>query len=379
MGNDTNNNISTIGEPPKLKKEIQELENTGERFLPGSTHSAEVSYDHFTRYYLAERYVGGKDTIDLGCGAGYGTNQLAKVTSSILGVDLSEGAVAHAAGHYQAAGLSYRAGDVTKLSCGDGSFDAAVSFEVIEHLERPEDLVLEVKRLLKEDGVFVVSTPDKQVYSNERNRVNPHHLKEMYPLEFKELLERNFRHVQVYWQGALAGSAITPDPNELPEDGQAILESAQFSLPDPAFGRKFPTTLYMVAVCTDGEAPEPLQKPLVILDRDRQIYEEYDERPLLLGQMRMHYNYMLNKQRQEADKQLRLANNRLQEADQRWRKKGEEWQETNKQLQKANSELRQLRRLRGEMRDMQSTRGWRVARRINLALAGARRMLGKGK
>lgn len=250
--------------------------HTVERFLSGiEVGAAETTYDHVARYRFAERYIKGKKTIDLGSGAGHGTYSLSKLAENILGVDTSEEAMAYAARCYDAANLRYEAGDVTNLPYQDKSFDAAVSFEIIEHLERPEALVEEALRLLKEDGVFVISIPDKQTYSNDRNYVNPDHLKEMYPLEFREILERHFRHVQIYRQGALAGSIITPDPEELPEDGHLTLESTRFSLPNPRFGQEVPITLYMVAVCTNGRDPEPLRAPHLILDRDRQIYEEF--------------------------------------------------------------------------------------------------------
>lgn len=339
-----------------------EIEHTGERFLPGTMGSAEIAYDHIARYRLAERYATGKKTLDLGCGAGYGTHSLARVARSVLGVDLSEEAMAYAAWSYEAPNLRYEVGDVTALSYPDGDFDTAVSFEVIEHLERPEDLVKEVRRLLKQDGVFVVSTPDKRTYSVERNQVNPHHLKEMYPLEFRELLERHFRHVRMYWQGALAGSIVAPDRNELSEEGHVILESAQFSLPDPAFGQGAPTALYMIAICTNGLAPEALERPYMILDRDRQIYEEHAHWHSLLGRLVMYHNYSLNRERQEANKQRA--------------------RETNQRLRKANEELRKARekfgRLRHEMDSMQGTRGWRIAQKLNGFVALVRRVLGRG-
>ena len=153
----------------------------------------------------------------------------------------------------------------------------------------------EALRLLKDDGVFVVSTPDKQAYSLDRNYVDPDHLKEMYPLEFREILERHFQHVQIYRQGALAGNIITPDLKELPEDGQPVLESARFSLPDPWFGQEEPTTLYMVAVCTNGWEPEPLREPHLILDRDRQIYEEYTDLHATLEPLLIMYHSHLQK------------------------------------------------------------------------------------
>jgi SAM-dependent methyltransferase len=324
-----------------LPGEAPKLENTGERFLPGAMFSAEVAYDHLTRYRLAERYVRGRKTVDLGCGAGYGTYSLTKVTRSILGVDLSEEAVAHDAQRYRAPNLRYEVGDVTNLPYEAGSFEAAVSFEVIEHLQRPEELVLEAKRLLKEDGIFVVSTPDKLTYSVNRNSVNPHHQREMYPLEFQEILERHFKHVRIYRQGALAGSIISPEWENLPAHGPVTMESAQFSLSDPAFGQALPITLYLVAICANGDEPEPLQHPLMILDRDRQIYEEYADHHFLLSQVRTYHNY----------KAQALRN------------------QMNQRLQQANQRSRQLQR---ELNTMRSSRSWRIARKVSTAVTKIR-------
>jgi 2-polyprenyl-3-methyl-5-hydroxy-6-metoxy-1,4-benzoquinol methylase len=327
---------------PSLGEESQtlaspELKHTGERYLPGiSMGTAEITYDHIARYRFAEGYVKGKKTVDLGSGAGYGTHSLSKFAEDVLGVDLSEEAVKYAAWHYGAPNLCYEAGDVTNLSYPDESFEAAVSFEVIEHLEHPEALVEEALRLLKEDGVFVVSTPDKQSYSNDRNHVNRHHLKEMYPLEFREVLERHFRHVQIYRQGALAGNIITPDPKDLPENGRLTLESTHFSLPDPSFGRKVPTTFYMLAVCTNAQDPEPLRAPHLILDCDRQIYAEQADWQAMLGQLRMYHSYKIH------------------------------------QLQE------RIHKLRRNIESMQGTRGWRIARRIDGFEAGVRRILRRG-
>ncbi len=325
-----------MAEEEPVESAVPELAHTGERFLPGKG-SAEVAYDHLTRYRLAERYVQGKDAIDLGCGAGYGTYSLARFARRIVGVDLSEEAVAYAAWCYEAPGLGYEVGDVARLPHADGSFEAAVSFEVIEHLERPEALVEEARRLLKEDGVFVVSTPDKQTYSNDRNSLNPHHLKEMYALEFREMLERHFSRVQIYRQGALSGSIIIPDRAELPDGGEVVLESTRFSLPEPEFNREAPTTLFIIAVCTNGPAPAPLQKPHLIVDCDRQIYEEHGDWRAALGALLEYRSYELRRAR--AREERRVANM------QRW------------------------------IENTQSSRAWRLAQRLSKVKARADRLV----
>ncbi|MGI9048081.1 MAG: class I SAM-dependent methyltransferase [Rubrobacteraceae bacterium] len=329
--------------------ETQELENTGERFLPGADNSAEMAYDHIARYRLVERYVRDKEMVDMGCGAGYGSHSLSRLAKSVRGVDLSEEAVAHAKHRYRAPNLSYQIGDVTKLPFEDSSFETAISFEVIEHLEEPEDLVREARRVVKEDGLFIVSTPDKQTYSNDRNSVNPYHLREMYPPEFREVLERHFEHVRIYRQGTLAGSIIAPE-EELPSDGRVSLESAQFSLEDPDFSLEVPATLYLIAVCSNGEPPEVLDRPHLILDRDRQIYEECWEWGTTARQIKMYHNY-------------------------KHRELSARIQESNRKLRQANAKLRQCRH---DLDLIRNSRSYTLALKIRDVVNRARGVLGRG-
>lgn len=368
MESSARTNVPGIGESSASAEGSVDLENTGERFLPGVGNAAEMSYDHIARYRLVERYVAGKDMIDMGCGAGYGSNSLSRLAKSVCGVDLSGEAIDHAKNRYHAPNLTYQVGDVTKLSFEEDSFEAAVSFEVIEHLPRPEDLAVEAKRVLKEDGIFIVSTPDKQTYSNDRNSVNPFHVKEMYEPEFREILERHFEHVTLYRQGAFAGSLILPG-EEFPADGRVTLESAHFSLEDPEFSLAPPATLYIVAVCTNGTAPEPLERPYMILDRDRQIFEEGFDWGITARQIKQYHNYkhrVLAARIHDGNRRLRDADDKARQQDKKIRRlddQARQWQ-------------RQLRRCRNEMAAMQGSRSWRVANRLNAVATRVRNSRG---
>ena len=63
----------------------------------------------------------------------------------------------------------------------DASFDMVVCFELIEHITKQEQLVETAARLLKEDGVFLVSTPDREIYSEAHDYHNPFHVRELGP------------------------------------------------------------------------------------------------------------------------------------------------------------------------------------------------------
>ena len=238
--------------------------------------SSEAAYDRLTCYGFARRYVGGKVVADIGRGeVGYGMHLLAETAESVVGlIDLPETADL-ASAVYSAPNVSYRRVHLTKLPYSEGYFDVVVAFGVVENLEYPEDLVREVRRVLKQDGVLVISARDKQTDANERNRRGIDGRRQMYVPEFRELLERHFEHVRIYRQGAVAGGFVFPTSEEVTS---APVESARFSLTDPTLGAEPPTTRSVIAVCGDAKALGQEEQPYLLLDRDRRVFDECEER-----------------------------------------------------------------------------------------------------
>ena len=69
-------------------------------------------------------------------------------------------------------------------------------FEAIEHIEDHDQLLKEVKRFLKADGIFIVSTPNKLTYHDEAPDENYFHMKELYFDEFQKLMKAYFQECQ---------------------------------------------------------------------------------------------------------------------------------------------------------------------------------------
>jgi len=183
------------------------LEFTGERFTPECVR--EIWYEHFHRYALAARWCANKRTLDAACGEGYGSNLLARSAASVTGVDVSDQAISHARQRYEPVdGLEFQQADCTNLPFDNNEFERVVSFETLEHLAEQDQLLAEFRRVLKPDGLLILSSPDKASYTDAKNTVNEYHVKELYRDELETLIGRHFPAVHLLGQKLMFHSAI---------------------------------------------------------------------------------------------------------------------------------------------------------------------------
>lgn len=180
----------------------------GEHFVPedGVTvmdyfaAGKKTAVHHLIRYEWAEAVLATSRItrlLDVACGAGYGSHQLAQALPStqVIGGDYDEDAIAFAREHYQAPNLSFTTADVTRWtdSLGDGPFDCVVSFDTIEHVEHREVMMQAIVEHLGADGMLLLSTPVRS-----QNVLNPgweHHKIEYARWALYDFLSRYFREV----------------------------------------------------------------------------------------------------------------------------------------------------------------------------------------
>lgn len=221
---------------------------TGERFIPGVI--GDIELEHLHRYYLARELAVGKDVLDIASGEGYGSALLAEVARNVVGVDASEEVIGYAAERYQRSNVQFKYGACGHIPLPDASIDLIVSFETIEHHDEHHEMMREFVRVLRPDGLVLISSPDKAEYSDKPEFVNSFHVKELYFEEFQELLLKYFKHAQFYGQRVRYGSCIGPLHNASTPPANFRLSQGRahkfLSIPEP---------VYFVAIVGNGELP----------------------------------------------------------------------------------------------------------------------------
>jgi len=130
--------------------------------VPGKPRMYSLWQQHINRYIFAAGFARDKVVLDVACGAGYGSDYLIKMgAKKVVGGDISEDAIEYARAQYKSNDLQFVRLNAVKLPFSRDCFDAIVSFETIEHLKEYENFLFECKRVLKDKGLFICSTPNK--------------------------------------------------------------------------------------------------------------------------------------------------------------------------------------------------------------------------
>lgn len=179
------------------------MENTRERALPGDQmqpiEDHLVYLKHVALYEFAKKLSSQPQRIlDLGCGEGYGAQILASAARMVVAADYSSETVLHAARKYAGENLVFVVCDAQRLPFRPDVFDMVVSFEVIEHLASVSRYLEEVRRVLTQTGLCLLSTPNRLLrllpFQKPWNRF---HLREYDFKGFAKALEEQFRQVRV--------------------------------------------------------------------------------------------------------------------------------------------------------------------------------------
>lgn len=268
------------------------MDFTGERFVP-MLEERQIKYEHLQRYLSVQDLVKGKVVIDAAAGEGYGSYILSQSAEHVFGIDIDTVAINEASKKYVNSNLEFRLASIESLPFTSQSIDVVISFETIEHVDEvlQNKFLNEIQRILKPDGVLVISTPNKAIYSDIREYNNPFHIKEFYTNEFETFLRGFFSVVQLYHQKNEVSSVLTQFHQEETVK-QWNLEDQEIHAPG----------MYLIAVCGNqqiGEIslgsnlhfPNEYQR---VMKRILTLQNEVDERNSHLSALNKHIEELSN-------------------------------------------------------------------------------------
>ncbi len=228
---------------------MAQIKDDGERVIP-AYHSGMLIYaEHISRYRFAAQFVAGKRVLDVASGSGYGSELLKQAGAAmVIGVECSREALAYSLAEHGGGHPDFVLGDAVRLPLGDRSFDVIISFETLEHVPEPDEMLTELRRVLKEDGIIVASTPNRNVYPEG----NPFHMHELTYEEFLQSLNASFKHVQLLSQDSWVATALL-DAETMTGKGVRLNGSTDLYKTVP---REPQESVYIVALASNAPLPK---------------------------------------------------------------------------------------------------------------------------
>ncbi|MDQ0999276.1 ubiquinone/menaquinone biosynthesis C-methylase UbiE [Phyllobacterium ifriqiyense] len=244
---------NNLSDAEQTVEEIIELPFDGERYIPGM--GGRIAAEHLARYAFATQFIRGKAVLDIASGEGYGTAIMAEKAKNIIGMDVAANAIAYAKRKYaKIRNVQFEVGDLAHLPFDTDTFDVIVCFETVEHVDDPLAAINELQRVLKSNGLLIISTPNKENYSDRFNYDNPYHLKELAFSEFQNALNNTFKHTKLFGQFSGASSHVV----EIDSHGEWKMPNNDFKMTYadvPKWTERFDgvtaTPMYFLAVCSN--------------------------------------------------------------------------------------------------------------------------------
>lgn len=159
---------------------------TGERTVPDLPEENYWFRRHEAAYVWFRPYCADSLVLDTGCGEGYGAALLAESAARVVACDYDASSVAHVRSRY---GIDAVRTNLTPLPVRSGHVGVVVNCQVIEHLWDQTGFLTECRRVLRDDGTLLVTTPNRLTFSPGRDTpLNPFHTRELSADELTELL-----------------------------------------------------------------------------------------------------------------------------------------------------------------------------------------------
>lgn len=152
---------------------------TAERISNDNNYDNPIFQRQLFAYEHVKQYIKG-DVLEIGCGEGYGAKLLADLAEKYTAIDKFKTQDAD-----NLKNVTFVQANVPPITAfEDNSFDTIISFQLIEHIKKDRLLLEEVQRILKPNGKFIFTTPNRKMSLTR----NPYHIREYVESDFKPLM-----------------------------------------------------------------------------------------------------------------------------------------------------------------------------------------------
>ncbi len=163
--------------------------------VPGHRGSKEQLERLYQRYRFALQFCKDKEVLEVACGSGMGLGYLAKVAKKVIGGDIDKNILKYPIKHYRGRDkIELRQFDAQNLPFEDKSFDVVILYEAIYYLPEPEKFVSEAHRVLRDNGVLLICTVNKDWADF---NPSPHSTKYFLAPELYSLVNQKFPKVEL--------------------------------------------------------------------------------------------------------------------------------------------------------------------------------------
>jgi ubiquinone/menaquinone biosynthesis C-methylase UbiE len=172
---------------------------------PGTLVGRDAASMAVSRYEIVRRLASGKRVLEVACGSGQGLGYVAGTASWMVGGDITHDLLLFAQGHYKGS-IPLVEFDAHAMPFRDGSFDIVQIHEAVYYMARPGSVFKECQRVLRAEGVLVVSSINP---SWPDFNPSPHAIAYLDCQEMKAVLSEIFNSAEILFGFAVASKSAT--------------------------------------------------------------------------------------------------------------------------------------------------------------------------
>lgn len=157
-----------------MKNDTKKLAVELHKQVPPNWYYQSLKVDPFQKYWHKKRFeevtkviekVNG-EVLDIGCADGMFSKVILDATKArrVIGIDVLKSSIDWANKHWKKVrNMEFKVGDAHDLKFKPGTFSAVFAMEMLEHVYKPEEVLKDVKKILKKGGYGVFLVPSDSV------------------------------------------------------------------------------------------------------------------------------------------------------------------------------------------------------------------------